>query len=471
MRARFLLSVRVIALAAAALLAGCATRAPQADPAPPPPAWHAPLPHAGEPAALTRWWSQFDDPLLPALIDAAQAGHPLLDQAVARIRQARAARTAAAAPGGPFVNGAAQATRGATAATTFLPVTQLSAGLDAGWEIDLFGGVRHGVAAAEARAAQAELGWHEARVSLAAEVAQTYVGLRTCEALVALQTQEADSLGRSAQLVRRKADVGFEAPASARLVEAAAAQARERTVAQQLDCDIAVQALGLLTGLPEPDLRARLRARHGRLPAPAAFALPTLPAAVLAQRPDLAAAERELHASAAEVAGADAARRPQLTIGGSLGVGLVRTGGQSETATTWSFGPVLTVPLLDGGRRRAQLDAAQARLDEARAGYALKLRGAVREVEEALRRLDASQRRETDARTAADGLRAFLDATRERERLGSASVVDVEDARRQALGADSAWLALQRERVAAWISLYRAVGGGWQRELPPPATP
>jgi NodT family efflux transporter outer membrane factor (OMF) lipoprotein len=447
------------------LLAGCGTATPLKAPATvTTPVWQAPLPHAGDPGRLSAWWSQFDDPLLPALIDEAQAAHPVLAQALARIWQARAGQRVAASTGWPTVGANVQAQRGSTAASGFNPVSQTSAIVDAGWEIDLFGGVRHGVAAARSRAEQAELGWHEARVSLAAEVAQTYVALRACEAAVALYTREADSLGRSSALVQKKADVGFEAPANARLIQASAAQARDRVTLQQTDCGLTVKALVLLTGADEATLRDRLALRTALLPQPAPFSLAALPAATLAQRPDLAAAERELQASAAEVGVADAARWPQLTVNGSLGIGLVRTGGSTSDALTWGFGPNLSLPIFNRGRLQAQADAARARYDEARAGYALKLRSAVREVEEALLRIDSSLRRETDARTAAQGLRSFLASTEERARLGAASVIETEDARRLTLSAEAALLALQREQVSAWISLYRAVGGGWTPE-------
>lgn len=468
MRARFssrFLPAALAALSALGLLGGCGTPTPlKAPPAVTASVWQAPLPHAGQPGRLTAWWAQFDDPLLPALIDEAQAAHPLLAQALARIQQARASLRVAASAGWPTVGANLQAQRGSTAATNFATVSQASAVVDAGWEIDLFGGVRHGVEAARSRAEQAELGWHEARVSLAAEVAQTYVALRACEAAVALYTREADSLGRSAALVQKKADVGFEAPANARLIQASAAQARDRVTVQQTECGLTVKALVLLTGADEPALRERLAARTARLPQPAAFALTTLPAATLAQRPDLAAAERDLQASAAEVGVADAARWPQLTINGSLGIGLVRTGGSTSDAVTWGFGPNLSLPIFNRGRLQAQADAARARYDDARAGYALKLRAAVREVEEALLRLDASQRREADARIAAEGLRSVLGSTEERARLGSASVIETEEARRLTLSAEATLLALQREQVAAWISLYRALGGGWTRD-------
>ncbi|MEY2874316.1 MAG: hypothetical protein RLZZ373_1687 [Pseudomonadota bacterium] len=447
------------------LLAGCGTATPLQAPATvTAPVWHTPLPHAGDSGRLAAWWSQFDDPLLPALIDEAQTAHPVLAQALARIQQARAGQRVAASAGWPAVGANVQAQRGSTAASGFNPVSQTSAIVDAGWEIDLFGGVRHGVAAARSRAEQAELGWHEARVSLAAEVAQTYVALRACEAAVALYAREADSLGRSSALVQKKADVGFEAPANARLIQANAAQARDRVTLQQTDCGLTVKALVLLTGADEAALRDRLAPRTARLPQPAPFNLAALPAATLAQRPDLAAAERELQASAAEVGVADAARWPQLTVNGSLGIGLVRTGGSTSDALTWGFGPNLSLPIFNRGRLQAQADAARARYDGARAGYALKLRSAVREVEEALLRIDSSLRRETDARTAAEGLRSFLASTEERARLGAASVIETEDARRLTLSAEAALLALQREQVSAWISLYRAVGGGWTRE-------
>jgi outer membrane protein, multidrug efflux system len=452
-----------VTVASLGLLTGCSTTPP---PLPPPAsaAATAPVWHAGDPGQLVSWWAQFDDPLLPVLIDEAQTAHPVLVQALARIQQARSGLRVAASAGWPTIGANVQAQRSSGVATGFSPASQTSAVVDAGWEIDLFGGVRHSVEAARSRAEQAELGWHAARVSLAAEVAQTYTGLRACEAAVALFTREADSLGRSSALVQKKADVGFEAPANARLALASAAQARDRVTVQQTECALLVQALVVLTGAEEPALRERLATRTARLPQPAAFALTTLPAAVLAQRPDLAAAERELQASAADVGVAEAARWPQLTVGGNLGIGLVRSGGGTSDAVTWGFGPNLSLPIFNRGRLQAQADAARARYDEARAGYALKLRQAVREVEEALLRLDASHRREADARTAAEGLRSFLVSTEERARLGAASVLDTEDARRLTLSAESALLALQREQVSAWISLYRAIGGGWTRD-------
>eukprot|EP01034_Spumella_vulgaris_P003171 gene3171-4088_t len=119
------------------------------------------------------------------------------------------------------------------------------------------------------------------------------------------------------------------------------------------------------------------------------------------------------------------------------------------------------LPLFDGGRRAANVDAAQARYTEAVALYQARARQAVREVEEALVYLDSSASRSDDARVAAEGYRASFTGTEARYKGGLASLVELEDARRTALAAETALVGLQRERIAAWIALYRAAGGGW----------
>ena len=148
----------------------------------------------------------------------------------------------------------------------------------------------------------------------------------------------------------------------------------------------------------------------------------------------------------------------------------MHSGGASNDAQTWSIGPLaVTVPLFDGGRRAANVEATRARYDEAVAQYASRVRQAAREVEEALVNLESARLRMEDARTAADGFRSSFAATQARYRSGLGSLVELEDARRTALAAETALVSLQRERVAAWIALYRAVGGGWARPDAAPA--
>ncbi|WKB54535.1 efflux transporter outer membrane subunit [Eleftheria terrae] len=453
------------ACAVTALLAACVS----APPATPPTQdvasqWTAPLPHGGQGAGLSAWWRQFDDPLLAELIDAAQAANPSLAQAAARIRQSRAQARAAGAAQWPSLDARA----GITRSSTQLPPdpgahTTGSASLDALWELDLFGVARQTAAAARARAEGSEAAWHDARVSLAAEVANAYVGLRACEATVAVFEQDTQSLKNAAGLTQQKVDAGFEAPANGALASASAAEAASRLVAQQADCEVLVKQLVALTVLPEPALRERLAAGRSRLPVPAQFAVEAVPARLLSQRPDLAAADRELAAAAAEVGAAQADRYPRLSLSGSIGRSAVRIGGDNIDGRTWSIAPSLVLPLFDAGRRSANVEAARARYDESVAAWRERALSAVREVEEALVRLQAAERREDDAASAARGYGEFLRAAQTQYRVGTGSLLDLEQARRQSLAADATLIEVRRQRVAAWLALYKAVGGGWQR--------
>ncbi len=431
--------------------------------------------HNGDPASIAQWWKHFDDPLLTALIDDAQATAPTVAQALARVREARANAQSAGASLFPSLGLGVEGTRGSSPASSFATATQGNAGLQTRWEIDLFGGIRHQRDAAAWRAEQARFDWHDARVTLAADVAQTYVNLRSCEATAGVLDMALTSQRKSAELTREKVRVGFEAPANGALAEASAADASNRLQAQRADCDVLVLALSVLSGRATVGLRDALAARRATLPQPGqAFEVERLPATVLAHRPDIAAAEQSLAAAEADIGAAQAARWPRLVFNGSIGVGLVRVGGSQIDGASWSFLPSLSLPLFDGGRVAAGIDAAQARRDAAHAGLDASIRGAVREIEEALLRLSAARTREADALAAAQGFRQYFEAAQERWRIGAGSLIEMEDARRLALNAQGALIGLQRERVAVWIALYRATGGGWRSDdnsaLPNPKT-
>src|SRR6185369_7989650 len=245
---------------------------------------------------------------------------------------------------------------------------------------------------------------------------------------------------------------------------ASAAEGAARATQQRAQCDTDRKALVALTALPEPQLRQKLALPWNEAAQATTLAVTAVPAQLLAQRPDIYQAEREVAAASADVGSAQAQRFPRLSLAGSVAVGRVRAGGVSTDLQTWSIGPVaLTLPLFDGGRRAANVDAAQARYQEAAAQYAARVRQAVREVEEALVNLESARLRSVDARVATEGYRVSFAATEARYRSGLASLVELEDARRTALSAETAWVALQREWVAAWIALYRAMGGGWAR--------
>lgn len=455
-------------LAAAAglllLLAGCAAPRPPASVASPaPPRWYAPLPHGGALADLTQWWRQFDDPLLVDLVAAAQAASPDVATAGARIAEARSARVAAGAAMLPGVDASAQVSRGN--AQNGVPLsTIVQSGVQAAWEIDLFGGLGARSDAATARLAGAEAGWHEARVAVAAETANAYVDYRTCERQVEVARNDATSRAETARLTGLSAEAGFTAPAVAAQARASAAEGAVRLTQQRAQCDVTVKALVALSGLPEPDVRRRLGERWAEPDGLPRETIPGVPAALLAQRPDVYRAEQAVAAASAEVGAARADRFPRLTLNGQINSGYIRVAGQNTDVQTWSIGPLaLSLPIFDGGRLAAAEDAAAARYQEAALLYASTVRQAVREVEVALVTLDSAFARSEDARTAMEGYRASYVASEARYRSGLGSLIELEDQRRLALAAELSLINLQRERVAAWIALYRALGGGWQR--------
>ncbi|MES2686751.1 MAG: efflux transporter outer membrane subunit [Pseudomonadota bacterium] len=466
------------------LLSACALQSPPSAVSTNPPAqWFAPLPgqpvaglpHQGQLTDLSRWWQQQGDPLLVELVNAAQAVSPSVASARSRIEQSRASRVAAGAALLPSLDASASASRGRSQPLGAAPApvgTSSQIGLQTAWELDVFGGRRDSRDAAQLRYEGAQAQWHDARVLVAAETANQYYSLRTCEQLLRVARSDAASRAETGRLAQLSADAGFTAPATAALGRASAADANSRATQQAALCELDIKALVALSGMSEPDLRQKLASAPAGPSQAATVLIAAVPAQALAQRPDVFSAEREVAAASADVGSAQAARYPRLSLSGSVAANNFRSGGVSTDFNTWSIGPLaLSVPLFDGGRRAADVDAAQARYEEAAAIYRGRVRQAVREVEEALVNLQSTAARSEDARVAAEGYRASFAGTEALYKNGLASLVDLEDSRRTQLAAETALLSLQRERASAWVALYRAMGGGWTRELESPGGP
>jgi NodT family efflux transporter outer membrane factor (OMF) lipoprotein len=449
--------------------------------------WVAPLPHDGSSGELVNWWQRWNDPVLVELLAQAQQQNRTIAQSSARITQARAAyraTTSALLPsftanasdsrskGGQGGQGAASSTpgQGTQSGQLFSGSGDMqrnrSLSLDAAWELDVVGGARRGREAASQRALARESDWHDARVSIAAEVAATYVNLRACEVLVSGYRIDAASRAETARLTRLKADAGFEAPANAALTDASAAEARARLAQQQANCDLSIKSLAELTALDETQLRAKLMASTAKLPSPTGFAIRVIPAAAISQRPDIASAERELMAASNDIGLAMADRFPRVSLTGSIGFSENSGSGYDTRGRTWSYGPAISLPIFDMGRRAANVDGARARFEESLATYQGKTLRAVREVEEALVRLDSASRREKDANTALAGYQQFLAAAEARVREGAGSLTELEEARRAVVQAQGVAVGVTLDRLVGWINLYKAVGGGWSEANP-----
>lgn len=437
-------------------------------------AWQAPLPHSGSTAQLVNWWTQLGDPVFDELMQAAQTGNASLAAALTRIAQARAGVARADDALSPNVNLNAQGSRGVQQLKA-PPATSLSVGAQASWELDLWGGNKAALSAAQLRARGAEQSWHEARVAVAAEMASAYTGYRYCENLLALLRRDAASRDETARLAELTAKAGFSAPATAQLAHASSLDAGASVTATQAQCDAQIKALVSLSGMAEPSLRDKLKANEaiaGKLSSQSALfsianAVTQVPAQMLAQRPDIASAQQAVTAAALDIRSADARRYPSLSLNGSIGAGSNRQMGMTSEGLTWGIGPIaLSLPLTNQAVTRSNTEAAVAAYNEAVASLQARSRQAVSEVETALVQLNAAGQRGTQTKAAAEGYAASLAATQSRYRAGLASLVELEDARRTALFAQQNQLAVERDRIAAWISLYRATGGGWTQDSP-----
>jgi len=433
--------------------------------------WVAPLPHHGSSVELVNWWQRWNDPVLVELLAQAQRQNRSIAQSSARITQARAAYRAATSALLPSAAANASDNRskggqGELGATGNTLERSRSLSLDAAWELDVVGGTRRGREAAAQRALARESDWHDARVSIAAEVAATYVNLRACEVLLGGYRIDVASRAETAQLTKLKVNAGFEAPANAALTDASAAEARARLAQQQANCDLSIKSLAELTALDETQLRAKLMASTAKLPSPTGFAISVIPAEAISQRPDIASAERELMAASNDIGLAMADRFPRVSLTGSIGFSENSGSGYDTRGRTWSYGPAISLPIFDMGRRAANVDGARARFEESIAAYQGKTLRAVREVEEALVRLDSAERREKDANMALAGYQQFLTAAAARVREGAGSLTELEEARRAVVQAQGVAVGVTLDRLVGWINLYKAVGGGWSAAHP-----
>lgn len=339
---------------------------------------------------------------------------------------------------------------------------QTSVGLQASWELDIFGANRAAANASVAALESSQAGWHEARILVAAEVATTYTALRACEAQTEQYQLDAQSRIKISVITSLSVDAGVQPSAAADLARASAAQGKMILIQQVAQCELLIKALTALTAQDETVLRKELATRKAILPHATGLAVSAIPAEVLAQRPDIYAATRAVVAASAQSNQAQARRWPRIMLTGNVSTSSIKSSGISTDGTTWSIGPVtISLPLFDAGSRRANAEAARIRYDAAITIYAARLREAIQEVENALVTLNSTAASSTAANIAAEGFELSFRATQSRYQAGLASLFDLEDARRSMISAKNTTIELQRERIASWITLYRAIGGGW----------
>lgn len=414
-------------------------------------------------ASLARWWTQFEDAQLDWLVEQALAGSLDLKLAQARLQQARASRQLSEAGLYPTVSASAGGTRSKTSgAIAAQPSRTLyDAGFDASWELDVFGGNRRGIEAANADLAASQAGLDNARVSLVAEVARNYIELRANQRRIAIARDNLASQSETLQITEWRYQAGL---ARASEVEQARTS-REQTRAGIPDLEVSLAAAGnrlaVLLGRNPGELHEKL-AETKPLPAIPDTVAAGIPADVLRQRPDLIAAERTLAAETARVGQKLAQRFPSLTLSGSFGwqaYSLTALGGSGTIAG--ALGGTLAATLFDGGRLRSQVAVQSAVQEQALVSYQSSVLSAFEEVENALKGYAAARERVDARRAAAESARNAADLSRQLYQSGLADFQQVLETQRTQLSAEDALATADASLRTSLIALYKALGGGW----------
>ncbi|HEY5898680.1 MAG TPA: efflux transporter outer membrane subunit [Burkholderiales bacterium] len=415
-----------------------------------------------------RWWRVYDDAALDSLVQEALAGNADLVVAAARVDEARALLAEQESFFFPRVDAQASAARQRISqrnATSFPGIprqySQYRAGLNLSYEVDLFGRLRSGAAAARAELAASEASREAVRLALAAQVAKSYYALRSFDQQVALTRQTLELRAQALELQQKRFKGGVISEFELRQLEAEAAVVRAQLPPLESAREREEAALSVLLGRsPREVMEAsfKLAPMDDKLSAPV---LPSgMPSELLLKRPDLVAAERELAAANARVALARSQMFPSINLTGALGSeSRALSDLFSGPATVWNLAAGITQPIFSGGRLQAQSDAAQARERAVLAQYQQAIRSAFGEVRTAL--INQARSRESfEAESAREeALRQTLRLARLRYENGVASQLDVIDAERGLLAARIAQIDALRAHRAAIADLFRALGG------------
>lgn len=424
-------------------------------------------------AARGSWWTVFRDPVLDGLIARASVDNQNLQAALARLEQSRAQVRVAGAQRLPRIDLGVGASRiqpsavildsfGGGGPATLEDYTQINTRLSASYELDLFGRVRDSVRAAEADFAAQRALYESLTLSLQGDVAQTYFLIRATDEEVRVLREGIKLREDAVALVAARVDAG-----------------------DTDDFDLARSRADLETARAELEAVSRSRAAYEHALAvlcgetPAAFTLveapatrtlpeipPGLPSTLLERRPDVAAAERRMIAANARIGVAKAAFYPVLNLTANFGV---ESGGVGElfkwSSRTWALGPIagplLSLPIFDGGRNRANLASAEASLEAEVAVYRQTVLDAFVEVEDSLSGLRTLAAQRAALTRAIDSAQAASTIAEARFEAGATGMIDVLEARRSLLETQRLGVQADGARAATTVALVRALGGGW----------
>ena len=412
------------------------------------------------------WWRAFGDPQLDALVAEALAGHPSLDAADARLRQAQAQAGVARADRLPSlsVSGGYTGVRlpesmvGEELGGRYMGSGQVA--FDFSYGVDLWGGKRASWEAAVDTVHAAAVDAQAARLKLASGIVQAYVELDRAWRANDIAEQELERARKTVQLVRQRRAAGIDSDLQVRQAEARIPAAQQQLQAAQQQIDAARTALAALLG-QGPD-RGLAIARPQALDV-AALQLPgVLPSELLGRRPDIVAARWRVEAAGKQIKVAKARFYPSFNLTALAGVVAPNVGDLLRSGSTFAYlGPALSLPIFEGGRLRAGLSGADAQYDLAVAGYNQALVDALREVADQVNAVRSLEQQVQSQQQAVATAGSAFELAGQRYRAGIGNYLDVLSAQSQLLGAQQALATLHSQQLLAAARLAQALGGGY----------
>lgn len=462
------LRVWAMVLLSTALLTGCAVVGPdyQSPDMEIPTAWNT----VDDPALLPQselvqqWWSLFNDPMLDRLIQTATENNRDLMFAIARVEEARANLGITRGEHWPQLDAQGSSIRRETSDNGLSPgveETVYAAGATAGWEIDLFGRIRRSVEAATADYQATAEDRTDVLISLYANVALTYLDIRTFQARLIAANANLESQWSVLELTRSRYRHGLATGLDVAQAERVLAGTEAEVPPLNIGLSQSVNALAVLLGQAPGSLAAELT-RPGQIPLPPEKVTVGVPANLLRQRPDVRRAERQLASQTARIGVLKADLYPSFSLSGSLGYESIDAGDLFDAdSRVLSFGPSLRWNIFSGGRIRQRVKAQDARTRQALFGYEQSVLNALREVENALVAY-------VEDRTRLSALGRSVTASRQSVKLatdlykqGLVDFQQVLDAQRDQFSFENQLAAARGNSAANFVRLYAALGGGW----------
>lgn len=460
------------------LLAGLAGCSVGPDYTPPKPAVPAAWAGAGpggttrQPAQLAQWWKNFGDPILASLAQRAMVSNRDLRAAEARVRMARALRGTAVADLLPTIDASASSTTARRSQNSLaFPVRLIDtdtyqAGFDASWEIDIFGGKRRALQAAQADLQTVEEDRRNVLVSLLAEVARNYLELRGTQRQLVIATNNLRAQQEVLEITRLRSEKGLASELDVAQAKALVATTRSAVPALETALKQSIHRLCVLLGQPPGALAAELSADAPIPPVPPEVPA-GLPADLLRSRPDVRRSERQLAATSARMGMATAEFFPKFFLTGTAGYQSLDAGSLFSPASKfWSAGPSVRWRLLEYPRLRAQVRAQDAQQNQALAQFEQTVLIALEDVENALVAYGKEKERLGALREAVDASRRAVELANELYAKGLGEFLNVLVAQRALYQAEDAVVVSQRTVSENLVALYKALGGGWAAPSP-----